>query len=526
MIATGPTLRFTGSGVRMRALLSVYDKTGIDALGAGLASLGYEIVSTGGTLAALTAAGVPVTSVSDVTGFPEILDGRVKTLHPRIHGGLLARRDDPMHAGALEFHEIKPIDVVAANLYPFAATVASGDVALAEALEQIDIGGPAMIRAAAKNFPGVVVLTDPADYAAALHELRAGGPSEERRRVLAAKAFAHTAAYDAVVAEFLRDPQTWPEDVAFAGRLERMLRYGENPQQRAAAYRRLRAGKPVSGVLDAEQLAGKELSFNNLLDADAAWAAVQGLSGPAVAIVKHTIPCGLAEREGLADAFDLALRGDPVSAFGGIVALNRRVNGETARRMAEIFFEVIIAPGFDDEALRALGKKKALRLLLMPTRADVGSNSDWDVRPIGGGWLVQTPDADPPERDAWRVVTAREPDDREWDDLVFAWHAVRHVKSNAIVLARDRALAGVGSGQPNRLESVRIAVAKAGERAAGSVLASDAFFPFPDGLEAAIGAGVTAAIHPGGSMRDDSVVAAADRAALAMVFTGTRHFRH
>lgn len=510
----------------MRALLSVFDKTGIDALGAGLAALGYEIVSTGGTLAALTAAGVPVTSVSDVTGFPEILDGRVKTLHPRIHGGLLARRDDPMHAGALEFHEIKPIDLVAANLYPFAATVASGNAALAAALEQIDIGGPAMIRAAAKNFPGVVVLTDPADYESTLHELHASGPSEERRRELAAKAFAHTAAYDAVVAEFLRDPQTWPEDVAFAGRLERMLRYGENPQQRAAAYRRLRAGKPVSGVLDAEQLAGKELSFNNLLDADAAWAAVQGLSGPAVAIVKHTIPCGLAEREGLADAFDLALRGDPVSAFGGIVALNRRVNGETARRMAEIFFEVIIAPGFDDEALRALGKKKALRLLQMPSGADAGCGADWDLRPIRGGWLVQTADADPPDRDVWRVVTARGPDDREWEDLAFAWHAVRHVKSNAIVLARDRALTGVGSGQPNRLESVRIAVAKAGERAAGSVLASDAFFPFPDGLEAAIGAGVTAAIQPGGSMRDDLVIAAANRAGVAMIFTGTRHFRH
>ena len=510
----------------MRALLSVYDKTGIDALGAGLASLGYEIVSTGGTQASLATAGVPVTSVGDVTGFPEILDGRVKTLHPRIHGGLLALRDDPMHVGALGFHDIAPIDLVAANLYPFAATVASADVALAEALEQIDIGGPAMIRAAAKNFPGVVVLTDPADYETALQELLAGGVSEERRRDLAAKAFAHTAAYDAVVAEFLRDARSWPQEVAFAGRLERTLRYGENPQQRAAAYRRLRAGKPASGVLDAEQLAGKELSFNNLLDADAAWAAVQGLESPAVAVVKHTIPCGMAVRDGLDDAFDLALQGDPVSAFGGIVALNRPVDGETARRMAEIFFEVVIAPGFDDDALQALGKKKTLRLLLMPSEAGAACTADWDVRPIGGGWLVQTPDTGRSDLDAWQVVTAREPDDREWNDLAFAWHAVRHVKSNAIVLARDRALTGVGSGQPNRLESVRIAVAKAGERAAGSVLASDAFFPFPDGLEAAIGAGVSAAIQPGGSVRDDAVIAAADRAGIAMVFTGTRHFRH
>ena len=511
----------------MRALLSVYDKTGIGALGAGLAALGFEIVSTGGTQAALEAAGVPVTPVSDVTGFPEILEGRVKTLHPRIHGGLLARHDDPMHMGALEFHEIAPIDLVAANLYPFAATVAGRDVPLAQALEQIDIGGPAMIRAAAKNFSGVVVLTDPADYDAVLDDLRAGGPSDERRRALAAKAFAHTAAYDAVVAEYLRQPGAWPDEVAFAGRIERPLRYGENPRQRAAAYRRLRAGKPTPGILDAEQIGGKELSFNNLLDADAAWSAVQGLANPAVAIIKHTIPCGLAEREELANAFDEALRGDPVSAFGGIVALNRRVDGETARQLAEVFFEVVVAPGFGDEALRELGKKKNLRLLAMPSASrTLAGAGDWDVRPIVGGWLVQTPDTEPADRGAWRVVTAREPDARELDDLSFAWHAVRHVKSNAIVLARDRALIGVGSGQPNRVESVRIAVNKAGERAAGSVLASDAFFPFPDGLEAAIEAGVTAVIQPGGSVRDDEVIAAADRSGIAMVFTGTRHFRH
>lgn len=510
-----------------RALLSVYDKTGIGELGCGLVDLGYEVVSTGGTLAALAAAGVAVTAVSDVTAFPEILDGRVKSLHPRIHGGLLARRDDPAHMIALETHEISPIDVVAANLYPFAETVARQDVALADALEQIDIGGPAMIRAAAKNFPGVVVLTDPADYTPVLDELRNGTLSDTRRRTLAAKAFAHTAAYDAVVAEYLRDPQEWPEEVAFAGRLARSLRYGENPQQRAAAYRRLRAGELEHGVLEAEQLAGKELSFNNLLDADAAWNAVRGLTQPAVAIIKHTIPCGLAERSDLASAFDEALRGDPVSAFGGIVALNRPVDGKTARRMAEIFFEVVVAPGFDDETLEMLGKRKSLRLLHMPSAADrEGAGSSWDVRPIAGGLLVQTADCDPADPTSWRVVTAREPNAHELDDLAFAWHAVRHVKSNAIVLARDRALTGVGSGQPNRLESVRIAIAKAGERAAGSVLASDAFFPFPDSLETAIAAGVTAAIQPGGSVRDEAVIAAADRAGVAMVFTGTRHFRH
>ncbi|HEX2282465.1 MAG TPA: bifunctional phosphoribosylaminoimidazolecarboxamide formyltransferase/IMP cyclohydrolase [Thermomicrobiales bacterium] len=512
-----------------RALLSVYDKTGIAELGRGLVDLDYEVVSTGGTLTALEAAGVPVIAVSDVTGFPEILDGRVKSLHPRIHGGLLARRDDAAHMSALEAHQIAPIDVVAANLYPFAETIARPGVALADALEQIDIGGPAMIRAAAKNFPGVVVLTDPADYTSALDELRGGTFSDARRRALAAKAFAHSAAYDAVVAEYLRDTQEWPQEVTFAGRLTRPLRYGENPQQRAAAYQRLRAGEPEQGVLGADQLAGKELSFNNILDADAAWNAVRGLAPPAVAIVKHTIPCGLAERSDLASAFDEALRGDPVSAFGGIVALNRAVDGKTAQRMAEIFFEVVLAPGFDDETIEILGKRKSLRLLRMPSPSASTpgcTESSWDVRPITGGLLVQTADCAAADPGSWRVVTAREPNAQEMDDLAFAWHAVRHVKSNAIVLARDRALTGVGSGQPNRLESVRIAVAKAGERASGSVLASDAFFPFPDGLEAAIAAGATAAIQPGGSVRDDAVIAAADRAGVAMVFTGTRHFRH
>jgi phosphoribosylaminoimidazolecarboxamide formyltransferase/IMP cyclohydrolase len=513
----------------MRALLSVYDKTGIAAFGHGLVDLGYELVSTGGTLAALEVAGLPVTAVSDVTAFPEILDGRVKTLHPHIHGGLLARRDDPAHMSALEAHGISPIDAVAANLYPFAQTVARPGVSLADALEQIDIGGPAMIRAAAKNFAGVVVLTDPADYTAALDELRDGRLSAERRRELAAKAFAHTAAYDAVVAEYLRDPEEWPQEVTFAGRLVRTLRYGENPQQRAAAYRRLRAGEPAQGVLEAVQLAGKELSFNNLLDADAAWKVVHGFTQPAVAIVKHTIPCGLSERGDLATAFDEALRGDPVSAFGGIVALNRPIDGETARRMAEIFFEVVVAPGFDDETLETLGKRKSLRLLRMttPSASTIeGTAPSWDLRPIAGGLLVQTADCAPADASSWRVVTVRQPNAQEMTDLAFAWHAVRHVKSNAIVLARDRALTGVGSGQPNRLESVRIAVDKAGQRAGGSVLASDAFFPFPDGLETAIAAGVTAAIQPGGSVRDEAVIAAADRAGVAMLFTGTRHFRH
>ncbi len=530
MIATGirpfAGIGWSSVGTKRRALLSVYDKIGIVELGRGLADLGYELISTGGTLASLADAGVPVTSVSDVTGFPEILDGRVKTLHPHIHGGLLARRDDQAHMTTLDERGIAPIDVVAGNLYPFAATVAREDVTIADALEQIDIGGPSMIRAAAKNFPSVIVLTDPADFASVLDDLRLGNVSLERRRELAAKAFAHTAAYDAIVADYLRD-EAWPWQFTVSGELVQVLRYGENPPQRGAAYRRLRAGAPAVGILDAEQLAGKELSFNNLLDADAAWGAVQGFARPAVSIVKHTIPCGLAERDALADAFSEALAGDPVSAFGGIVALNRPVDGETARRMAEIFFEVVIAPGFDDEALDRLGKKKALRLLRLPAAAvNAPPTGDWDIRPIAGGLLLQTPDTEADDPAAWRVVTERAPDPREQADLLFAWHAARHVKSNAIVLARDGAVIGVGSGQPNRLESVRIATSKAGDRAAGSVMASDAFFPFADGLEAAIAAGVTAVIQPGGSVRDDEVIAAANNANVAMLFTGARHFRH
>jgi phosphoribosylaminoimidazolecarboxamide formyltransferase/IMP cyclohydrolase len=501
-----------------RALLSVFDKSGIVEFAQGLVDLGYELVSTGGTLTALQGAGLPVTAVSDVTGFPEILEGRVKTLHPRIHGGLLARRDDANHMATLTYHGITPIDVVAVNLYPFGATVARPDVSLADALENIDIGGPAMIRASAKNFPGVLVVTDPGDYPAVLADLGAGEVSLERRQQLAAKAFAHTAAYDAVVAEYLRDASEWPAELSVAGRHVRTVRYGENPQQQGAAYRRLRAGAPASGVLDAVQLAGKELSFNNLLDADAAWSA---------AIVKHTIPCGLAERETLAEAFSMALRGDEVSAFGGIVALNRPLDLETAQRLGEIFFEVVIAPGFEPDALQHLKRKKSLRLLEMPAgSADISPSPDLDIRPIAGGLLVQTPDIAPDDPGTWQVVTERAPDAREMADLVFAWRAARHIKSNAIVLVRDRAIVGVGSGQPNRLESVRIASDKAGERAAGAVLASDAFFPFPDGVEQGLAAGVTAVVQPGGSVRDDLVIEAVNKAGAAMLFTGTRHFRH
>jgi phosphoribosylaminoimidazolecarboxamide formyltransferase/IMP cyclohydrolase len=510
--------------------LSVYDKSGIVEFGKALVDLGAEVISTGGTFAALRQAGVPVTAVSDVTGFPEILGGRVKTLHPRIHGGLLAQRDDPHHQEQLESHEIKPIDLLAVNLYPFAETVRDPSTTLAEAIEQIDIGGPAMLRAGAKNFAEVIVASNAADYGLIVDELRAGGVSFERRRFLAAQAFAHVAAYDSVVASYLHgdraEQPAMPEQVLFAGQKAQDLRYGENPQQRAGAYRRLVPRTPEPGVLDACQISGKELSFNNLLDADAAWGAIRQFDQPAVSIVKHTIPCGLAVRPRLADAFAAALAGDPVSAFGGIVALNRDVDEETARAISSVFFEVITAPGFSAEAKTILQKKKNLRLLTLPVDESDRGRHSWDIRPIRGGLLIQEPDVDFDDPSTWRVATHRTPTAEELEDLSFAWEAVRHVKSNAIVLVKDRAVVGVGSGQPNRVESVRIAVRNAGERAQGAVLASDAYFPFADGLQAGIDAGIVAAVQPGGSVRDSEVIAAADNAGIAMMFTGKRHFRH
>lgn len=508
----------------MRALLSVYDKTNIVALARGLVELEHEIISTGGTLDALRQAAVPARAVAEVIGFPEILDGRVKTLHPAIHGGLLARRDDAAHLAELAAHGITPIDLVAANLYPFAATVAAPGVTLTEAIEQIDIGGPAMIRAAAKNFPGVVILTDPRDYQPVLDALRTGPLPPAARRQLAARAFAHVAAYDTVVADYLRD-DAFPGELSIAGDKVRNLRYGENPHQRAAAYRR-RPGPPPPGVLDATQLAGKELSFNNLVDADAAWSAATAFTEPTVAIIKHAIPCGLASRDRNDAAFAAALAGDPVSAYGGIVACNRRLDAATAHLMAETFFEVIIAPGFDPDARAALAPKRQLRLLEMPAGEHPSHASPWDIRLVGGGFLVQDADDRVDDPAGWTVVSHRQPSAAAHDDLRFAWRAVRFVKSNAIVIVSGRALLGVGSGQPNRLVSVRLAAAAAGSRASGAVLASDAFFPFADGVVTAATAGVTAIIQPGGSVRDAEVIAAADAAGISMVFTGTRHFRH
>lgn len=512
----------------MRALLSVSDKTGIVDFARQLADLGYELVSTGGTLKSIAEAGLEVTSVADVTGSPEMLDGRVKTLHPRIHGGLLARRDLDDHVRQLHEHGIVPIDLLVVNLYPFEATVQRDDLQEIDVIEQIDIGGPAMVRAGAKNFASVTVVTDPGDYDAVIHHLKEGGIPYDRRRELAAKAFGHVSTYDSLVAGYLNsfsDRGQFPREYTIGLRVAKVPKYGENSHQEARAYTRLRAGKPVQGLLQAQLLKGEDLSFNNYLDADAAWQAAQLFDGPTVSIIKHTVPCGLAVRDTLAAAYEAAFEGDPVSAFGGIVALNRTVDLETATLMRKIKLDIIIAPNYDDDALEILRKKKATRILKLPNR-EGPRIPELDIRPITGGMLVQEPDIEIEDPSSWKVVTEKQPTDRELADLEFSWRVLPLIKSNAILFVKDQAVVGLGAGQPNRLESVAIAARKAEEKANGAVMASDAFFPFADGIERAIEAGITAVIQPGGSLRDDDVIAAANRAGVSMVFTGRRHFRH
>lgn len=512
----------------MRALLSVSDKTGIVDFARKLQSFGYELISTGGTMTALVSAGLEVTAVSDVTGFPEMLDGRVKTLHPHIHGGLLARRNLDDHMQQLEEYGITPIDMLVVNLYPFEATVQQEDLQENDIIEQIDIGGPAMVRAGAKNFPGVVVVTDPDDYSWISEALGRGGLSYEQRRSLGAKAFGHVSTYDALVAEYLRgegESAQFPIELSIGLRRAKIPKYGENSHQSAAAYTRLRTGKPVSGILQAKQLKGEDLSFNNYLDADAAWQAAQLFDGPTVSIIKHTVPCGLAVRPQLADAWDAAFEGDTVSAFGGIVALNQHVDAETAARMRKIKLDIIIAPGYDEDALELLNKKKDTRILVLPNLTGERI-PELDVRPISGGMLVQEPDVEVEDPGDWRVVTEKRPTSREMEDMQFAWRVIPLIKSNAILFVKDQTVVGLGAGQPNRLESVAIAARKAGEIAAGAVMASDAFFPFADGIERAIEAGIMAVVQPGGSLRDDDVIHAANQAGISMVFTGRRHFRH
>ena len=513
-----------------RALFSVSDKTGLVEFGRWLAGQGAEILSTGGTAKALRKAGVPVKDVSEHTGFPEILDGRVKTLVPQVHGGLLGRRDDPAHLAEMLAHSIAPIDLVAVNLYPFEATVQAG-AGFDDCIENIDIGGPAMIRSAAKNFASVVVCTAPAQMA---QVMEAGGSTAEMRREFAAAAYARTAAYDTAIASWFASQlgQEFPPRLAFAGTLVQTLRYGENPHQKAGFYL---DGTARPGIATARQVQGKALSYNNLNDTDAAFECASEFEAPAVVIVKHANPCGVAQGATLAEAWDLALRCDPVSAFGGIVAVNRRLDVAAAERMAAIFSEVVIAPDADDDAIAVFTRKKNLRLLLtrgLPDPAAPGMV----FRSVGGGFLAQSRDAGRVTPGGLRVVTKRVPTQAELADLIFAFRVAKHVKSNAIVYAKDGATVGIGAGQMSRVDSSRIAAWKSGEAAraagletpfsVGSVVASDAFFPFADGLEAAAAAGATAVIQPGGSMRDGEVIAAADAAGLAMVFTGMRHFRH
>ena len=512
----------------MKALLSVFDKTGIEELGARLAAVGYELISTGGTHRSLTDAGVPVRQVSDVTGSPEILEGRVKTLHPVIHGGLLARRDSPAHLAELEQHGIDAIDVVVVNLYPFVATVSKAGVTLDDALENIDIGGPTMLRAAAKNFPAVAVVVDPADYGWVADALADAGLDAEQRRNLAAKAFQHVAVYDAAVAEYLAASASaadeMPQQVTIGLTRVSSLRYGENPHQRGALY--VSAVGGAGGLARAVQRHGRELSFNNLMDADAAWRTVSDFAEPSVCVIKHANPCGLASRDEISAAYQLAYEGDPVSAFGGIVGFNRTVTAAAATAMDPVFYEVVVAPAYEDDALEILRRKRNLRILEVGPAQDSPGTTTFDVRPLSGGVLVQTPDAIKEDPLSWTTATERAPTATELADLAFAWKAVKHIKSNAIAFVKDRTLMGMGAGQPNRVVSVHLSQRSAGEQAAGCVLASDAFFPFPDNIELAAAAGITAIVQPGGSIRDDEVVAAANQAGIAMLFTGVRHFRH
>ncbi len=517
-----------------RALISVSDKTGLLEFGRVLAGQGVEILSTGGTARALREAGVPVKDVSEHTGFPEILDGRVKTLVPQVHGGLLGRRDLAEHQAQMATHAIAPIDLIAVNLYPFEATVAKG-AAFDDCIENIDIGGPAMIRSAAKNHAHVVVLTEPAQLAEVQAELAAeGGTRLATRRRLAAAAYARTAAYDAAISGWFAGQlgEEFPPRLAFAGVLRQGLRYGENPHQQAAFYT---AGSDRPGIATALQVQGKELSYNNLNDTDAAFECVAEFDRPAIVIVKHANPCGVAVDGSLAAAWDRALLCDPVSAFGGIVAANRVLDAAAAERIAAIFTEVVVAPDADEAARAIFARKKNLRLLLtggVPDPAAPGRV----FRSVSGGFLAQSRDAGRVEAAGLKVVTKRAPTEQEMADLLFAFRVCKHVKSNAIVYAKGLATVGIGAGQMNRVESSRIAAWKseAAAKAAslpeplarGSVVASDAFFPFADGLETAAAAGATAVIQPGGSMRDQEVIAAADAAGLAMVFTGMRHFRH
>lgn len=523
-----------------RALVSVSDKTGVAAFAQKLAAHGAEIVSTGGTATALASAGIAVRSVADLTGFPEMLDGRVKTLHPHVHGGILARRDTPEHLETIEKHGIAPIDLVCVNLYPFAATIAKPGVTIEDAIENIDIGGPAMVRSAAKNHDGVAIVTDPTDYDAVFAEIEThGGVTLPTRQRLAAKAFAHTAAYDAMIATYLEkvyapvgEDTTLPATFRVSLPRSSVLRYGENPHQSAALYRDASVSEPCIGNAWRRDNSGKETSFNNLYDLDGALELVKefGMEMPAAAIIKHANPCGCAVADSLAEAFAAAREADTVSAFGGILAVNRPMDAATAERITEPnnFFECIVAPGYEDGVVGILTRRKwgaNLRLLEVAPLTHPGKDG-YTIKQIVGGLLVSTSDYRPLTDADLTYPTERKPSPKELAELLFAWRVVKHVKSNAIVIAKGNALRGVGAGQMNRVRSVRLAVEQAGKHAAGAALASDAFFPFADGPETAANAGVTSIIQPGGSVRDAETIALCNERGIAMVFTGVRHFRH
>ncbi|WP_102347877.1 bifunctional phosphoribosylaminoimidazolecarboxamide formyltransferase/IMP cyclohydrolase [Bacillus sp. Marseille-P3661] len=508
-----------------RALVSVSNKEGIVPFVKGLVDNGVEVISTGGTKKVLEENGVKVIGISEVTGFPEILDGRVKTLHPAIHGGLLAMRNSESHIQQIKEHNITPIDLVVVNLYPFQATIAKPDVTFADAIENIDIGGPTMLRSAAKNHQDVTVVVDPADYEVVLESVKAtGGVSEEQNRKLAAKVFRHTAAYDAVISEYLTKEvgEESPESLTVTFEKRQDLRYGENPHQKATFYR-----KPLSStssIAAANQLHGKELSYNNINDADAALSIVKEFDQPAVVAVKHMNPCGVGVGETIESAYDKAYAADPVSIFGGIIAANREVDTATALKMKEIFLEIIIAPAFTAEALEVLTEKKNIRLLTVDFSED--NKVQNKLTSVHGGLLVQEEDSLGLDEATISIPTKREPTEQEWADLKLAWKVVKHVKSNAIVLAKDDMTIGVGAGQMNRVGSAKIAIEQAGDKAQGSAMGSDAFFPMPDTVEAAAAAGVTAIIQPGGSVRDEDSIKKCDEFGIAMVFTGVRHFKH
>jgi phosphoribosylaminoimidazolecarboxamide formyltransferase/IMP cyclohydrolase len=519
-----------------RALISVYDKTGIVDFARELAALGIEIVSTGGTARLLRESSVPVRDVADLTGWPEMLGGRVKTLHPKVHGGILFQRAKAEDRKEVAQHGIVPIDLVVVNLYPFSATAAKAGVTASELVENIDIGGPAMLRSAAKNFQSVAVVTDPADYPAILAELRGKGELNLSTRLnLARKAYAHTSLYDGEIATELERlaanddvvvgaREKLPQRIHISLERKQAMRYGENPHQQAALY--VPAGQPAAGLAGAKQLQGKELSYNNLVDLDAAWNLVTEFSRPAVAIIKHNNPCGAAEQESLLDAYRMALACDPVSAFGGVLAFNRVLDAVAAEEVAKLFVECVVAPGYEEAALQKFASKKNLRLLEMPREA---SFEDLELKRISGGVLVQETDRHELAETDLKVVTKRAPTLAELRALLFGWKICKHVKSNAIVFTREGCTVGIGAGQMSRVDSVKIAVIKAataGLSLAGSTVASDAFFPFPDGVEEAGKAGATAVIQPGGSVRDADVIAAANKLGMAMVFSGVRHFRH